>query len=239
MHTELTSLPTRMLTPRERLDRHLLDWLGHWPPQSALDIVVSPAVDRPGWDGATWPGRGMVSPDGIVVALSPVLGIDPAAVDRDRLQGIVTGGSTWIEVGDILGRSGLGVGRPTFRWCEQVPDLPEIGEWVPNDDPRVPSWLRPFNGEVLIAWDRHGAYAAGVGRKQHNAFGHELSVGTEPAFRGRGMASKLVAQAARRVLAEGAVPLYLHGRENRGSARVAELTGFHDRGWHLLHFRIG
>ena len=40
-----------------------------------------------------------------------------------------------------------------------------------------------------------------------------------------------VAQAARRVLDEGAVPTYLHERDNHASARVAEAAGFPDRGW--------
>lgn len=48
---------------------------------------------------------------------------------------------------------------------------------------------------------------------------------------GGGLARRLVAQAARRVLAEGAVPTYLHSRQNTASARVAEAAGFPDRGW--------
>jgi hypothetical protein len=36
------------------------------------------------------------------------------------------------------------------------------------------------------------------------------------------------------VLAEGAVPLYLHDRENLASARLAEAAGFPDRGWNVL-----
>ncbi|PWU56502.1 GNAT family N-acetyltransferase, partial [Micromonospora globispora] len=48
---------------------------------------------------------------------------------------------------------------------------------------------------------------------------------------GRGLARRLVAQAARRVLDEGAVPTYLHAFDNPASARVAEAAGFPDRGW--------
>jgi hypothetical protein len=29
--------------------------------------------------------------------------------------------------------------------------LPPVGEWVERDDPRLPPWLRPFNGGVLAA----------------------------------------------------------------------------------------
>jgi hypothetical protein len=44
----------------------------------------------------------------------------------------------------------------------------------------------------------------------------------------------LVAQAARRVLADGALPLYLHEAANAASARVADAAGFPDRGWRLI-----
>lgn len=57
---------------------------------------------------------------------------------------------------------------------------------------------------------------------------------TAEAVRGRGLARRLVAQAARRVLDEGAVATYLHARGNVGSARVAEAAGFADRGWSVL-----
>ncbi|MFD0747996.1 GNAT family N-acetyltransferase [Phytohabitans flavus] len=85
---------------------------------------------------------------------------------------------------------------------------------------------------MLIARDPDtGEYLAGVGIKRHDAHGNELSVGTEAAARGRGLARRLVAQAARRVLDEGAVPTYLHALDNNASAKVAEAAGFPDRGW--------
>jgi predicted GNAT family acetyltransferase len=92
--------------------------------------------------------------------------------------------------------------------------------------------LRPFGGEVLVVLDPDdGGYLAGVGIKRHDGYGHELSVGTAPQARGQGLARKLVAQAARRVLDEGAVPTYLHALDNEASARVAEAAGFPDQGW--------
>lgn len=84
---------------------------------------------------------------------------------------------------------------------------------------------------VLVVRDQRGRYLAGVGIKRHDRHGHELAVGTVPAARGRGLARRLVAQAARRVLDDGAVPTYLHDRSNAASARVAEAAGFPDRGW--------
>ena len=72
---------------------------------------------------------------------------------------------------------------------------------------------------------------AGVGIKVHDPHGQELSVVTDEAARGLGYARRLVATAARRVLADGSVPTYLHAPDNTASARVAEAVGFADRGW--------
>jgi GNAT superfamily N-acetyltransferase len=106
---------------------------------------------------------------------------------------------------------------------------------VPVDDARVPDWLLPFGGEVLMAFDpESGAYIAGVGIKVHDEFGHELAVVTEDAAQGRGLARRLVAQAGRRVIEGGAVPTYLHADANVRSAKVAVAAGFPDVGWRIL-----
>jgi predicted GNAT family acetyltransferase len=91
--------------------------------------------------------------------------------------------------------------------------------------------LAPFNGPRLVAFDDDGRPIAGVGIKVHDRFGRELAVVTDEGARGRGLARRLVATAARRVLADGAVPTYLHAPDNAASARVAEAVGFADRGW--------
>lgn len=122
-----------------------------------------------------------------------------------------------------------------FRWSTAPPDLPEAGEWLPADAPAVPEWLRPFGFDVLVAADPDtGEHLAGVGIKRHDRHGWELAVVTAEAARGRGLARRLVAQAARRVLDECAVPTYLHAPDNHGSAKVAEAAGFPDRGWTVL-----
>lgn len=214
----------------ELLAAHLAAWLGRWPPHSAVDVVASPRRNQPGWDGRIYPLVGVARPDDVLLSVPPqrahavrqVLGpLDDVAVQR--------------AVVEALGANGQVLGRGVFRWSTAVagPDvLSDAGEWVDSADLRVPRWLRPFNyGPVLIAWDAFGRYAAGVGIKQHDAVGHELAVVTDPRFRGRGLAQRLVAQAARRVLAEGALPTYLHGPGNVPSARVADAVGFADRGW--------
>ena len=121
-----------------------------------------------------------------------------------------------------------------FRWSVEPAVLEDAGTWVPVSDRRVPAWLLPFGGEVLMAFDQAGAYIAGVGIKRHDDLGRELAVVTEEAARGQGLARRLVAQAARRVLDEGGIPTYLHADANVRSAKVADAAGFPDRGWRIL-----
>jgi GNAT superfamily N-acetyltransferase len=215
------------VTPRERLARHLTEWLGRWPGEAPVDVVGSPRREQPGWDGRIFPVVGVHSPE------SGVLSVPPSAAETVRLaakQG------TWEELlprlPHLLGREDRFVYSGVFRFCEQPAALPDAGTWISAGHPTVPEWLRPFGHEVLIAWDPDtGAYLAGVGIKHHDAYGRELAVGTEEAARGQGLARRLVAQAARRVIDEGAVPTYQHDPANLASARVAEASGFPDRGW--------
>ena len=77
--------------------------------------------------------------------------------------------------------------RGVCRWAVDVPPasvLPDAGEWLPAADPRVPDWLKPFGGDVLVVLD-DDVYVAGVGLKHHDQHGEEISVGTEEAARGR------------------------------------------------------
>ncbi len=217
-----------------RLEAHLRHWLGGWPPAGDLELIVWPGRDEPGWDGGLWPGLGVESPAGSVLSLAPAVVPDPAALDPERVLAALRSPEADTAVPAALGRPDLTLTRAAFRWSASPAALPRLGEWVTRDDPRLPPWLRPFNGGALVAWDERGRVAAGVGIKRHNADGHELAVGTEPAHRGRGLARALVAQAARRVLAEGAVPLYLHETANAASARVAATAGFPDCGWHVI-----
>jgi GNAT superfamily N-acetyltransferase len=221
-------------------------WLGRWPATSPVDVVGAVARERPGWDGRVFPVIGVRSPDSGVLSVPPAAATTVrSALARTAGDGTVDGESLWSSV---LGRLPVLLGAPDrrvysgiFRWCEHPVDLPDAGAWIDAADPSVPEWLKPFGaaeqrrlggGEVLIAHDPDsGAYLAGVGIKRHDAYGREIAVGTEPAARGRGLARALVAQAARRILDEGAVPTYQHDPENNASARVAEAAGFPDRGW--------
>lgn len=217
---------------QDRLTEHLRTWLGAWPAHERLLVVGSPRREEPGWDGAVHPvvgvstgERGVLSvPVDVVARVSALLADGSGPAVRARVPGAAGyPGRPWVEA--------------VFRWTRRPADLPDAGTWRRADHPSVPEWLRPFGGEALVAVDAEtGEHLAGVGVKRHDAHGHELAVVTEPAAQGRGLARRLVAQAARRVLDEGAVPTYLHARDNGGSARVADAAGFPDRGWTVLGF---
>lgn len=203
---------------------HLRTWLGRWPGDGhGLTVVGSDARVRPGWDGTPHPLIG------VSAAGSGVLSVPPASVAAVTAL-LARGGDPRDipAVADLAGRWFSGV----FRWTTAPAALPDAGSWVQATDPSVPPWMRPFGAEVLVVLDPDsGEHLAGVGIKRHDRYGHELAVVTAPAARGRGLAKRLVAQAARRVLDEGAVPTYLHARDNEGSARVAQAAGFADLGW--------
>jgi GNAT superfamily N-acetyltransferase len=213
-----------------RLERHLAAWLGAWPPAGAgkLTIVGSPKRVAPAWDGKIYPVAGVETPEGTVLSVPPDL-VDAVAAAGDDLAAIGP------SLPAIVGRPDARFGRGVFRWChELLDDRDPDGVWLPPHDDRVPPWLAVFNGDVLVHLDEDGRYGAGVGRKRHDDFGQELSVATEERLQGRGLARRLVAQAARRVADEGAVATYLHHPSNLASAHVAEAAGFPDTGWWII-----
>lgn len=213
-----------------RLVEHLRSWVGAWPPEQRLQVVANPRRALPGWDGEVSPVAGVVTAAG-----DAVVGVTPRIADAAaELAGRGDLDALLAAMPSLLGRRGI-AGRGVFRWTAAPTDLPDVGVWIPSDDPRVPAWLRPFGGDVLVVLD-DDRYVAGVGIKKHDPFGNEISVGTEEAARGRGLARRLVAQAARRILADGAIPTYLHAPDNIASAKAADAAGFPDLGWKVVGF---
>jgi GNAT superfamily N-acetyltransferase len=225
------------------LTRFLQVWLGAWPPPAAgITVVGHPARDKPRWDGAEQLVLGVTDAAGRGVLSVPPAHRDEVAALIDRVGPD--------DFGALLPRL---LGRPeqtcftgVFRWAPAPalhaeadsraglpPVLPDVGEWEPSDGPGIPDWLRPFPGEVLVVRDADGAYLAGVGLKPHDVSGIEISVGTEERARGQGLARRLVARAARRIIEGGAVAIYLHDPANTASARVADAAGFPDHGWRI------
>ena len=96
-------------------------------------------------------------------------GVRPAPRDapvRDILE----------ELPRLLGRPELEAYQAIFRWSTTPADLPDVGTWLPVDDPVIPEWLRPFGGSALVVLD-DGVYVAGVGLKRHDEAGWEIAVG--------------------------------------------------------------
>jgi GNAT superfamily N-acetyltransferase len=211
-----------------RLTRHLERWLGAWPPPPSGFAVAESAARN---EHRPWSTELLImrSPLGTVVSVPPGFRREVEALGHDP------GDPTYRRrLVRALGRPRAGIGTLVFRWSVDPARLEPLGEWVDPKDDRIPEWLRPFDGDVLVDWDEAGGYAAGVGRKRHDDAGQELAVGTDPSMRGRGLARRLVATAADRVIEEGAVPTYLHTLDNIASARVADGAGFPDLGWRLL-----
>ncbi|NJC14316.1 GNAT superfamily N-acetyltransferase [Micromonospora profundi] len=208
-----------------RLHLHLASWLGQWPAAPGLHVVASHRRTRPAWDGRLRPALA------VDTGHSAVLSVAPERVAAIRALLARAPDRLLASLPDAVGLPGWSLHDGPFRWSLNPAPLPDVGEWTESTAPGLPPWLRLFDRPVLVVRDADGAYLAGAGIKRHDAYGQELAVGTVPAARGRGLARRLVAQAARRVLDEGAVPTYLHEKDNHASARVAEAAGFPDRGW--------
>lgn len=223
---------------RKRLDAHFLRWLGAIPQPGQPRLIVTAVRDESGWDGKVRPIQGVTGPAGTVLAVSPSVAARFTDVDLEMLFRDAARPDAHARLQARLGVP-VSFGMPTFRWAEKPATGPEIGEWVEVDDPRIPDWLRLFNGGVLAAFDDQGSYLAGVGLKRHNDIAREISVGTDPQHRGQGHASQLVAQAARRIVTEGSVAIYQHSGGNDASGRVADNAGIPDRGWRMLEIHPG
>ena len=212
----------------EVLARHLRSWVGAWPAEQPALIVANPRMDQPVWDGSMREVVGIADDEGrVVIGVAPALESLANSAPFADLDALIRDLPARLERPEQRMFSGV------MRWTVTPTSLPDAGIWLSIDDPRVPPWLHPFGGDVLVALE-DDRYTAGVGIKKHDAWGQELAVATAEAARGRGLARRLVAQAARRVIDEGAVATYLHAPDNVGSARVADAAGFPDRGWKIL-----
>lgn len=217
-----------------RLTAHLREYLGNWPPAAPVEVAGHQGRLGPAWDGASVIGVVVVSPTGSVVSVPPdraapaaLLATAPALLTEEFR----------LALADVL-QVAPGKVSPwlPLRWTVEPAGLADAGEWVDSTRSGLPEWLRAFSGRVLVTFEAEtGAYLAGVAAKPHTRFGRELAVGTEEAARGRGLGRRLVAQAARAILAEGAVPLYVHHPDNVASARVADAAGLPDAGWRILY----
>lgn len=217
-----------------RLNAFLTSRLGTWPPHRGIELRHCDLRDEPRWDGRVQPFLGVESPVGTVLTFSRHVFPWGTSLDPREVEDELGHSDAYVTIPNLFGQPEMHFGRAVFRYLGEFVDHSEEGEPVEPDDPRLPAWLRPFNGGVFARWADDGTYAAGIGLKKHNDLGYEISVGTDPAHRDKGLAQRLVAQSARYIWDLGAIPIYLHGATNAASARVAEKSGFPDRGWHLI-----
>lgn len=213
----------------------LLGQLGVWLRPRTLRIAPSARRMLPDWDGNMRPVVGVTT--GRTLGRAAVFSIPPlhAAAVRDGIDRL----GPAPDVSAVAALLPAAVGRPqvrlestVLRWATTTTTvLPEIGFWRSAHDLDLPEWLRRFSGQVLVASDNRGRFQGGVGIKRLNGGGREIAVGTAPAFRGRGIATALVAQAVRRIVSRGGVALYRHDPDNLVSARTAAAAGLPDRGW--------
>ncbi|MEM9748091.1 MAG: GNAT family N-acetyltransferase [Actinomycetota bacterium] len=215
----------------ERLRAHLASWVGAWPPPGpGVHVVGHTARLEPTWDGSISPLIGVGTPDAAVLSVRP----DRAAIVSEIVADGLDQPGLGDRLSDALGIGPASFGAGVFRTSGDIdPTIESLGEWSDDQRPDFPDWLAPFNGPRLVARDDDGTVIAGVGIKAHDDIGYELSVVTEEAARGKGYARRLVATAARRVLDEGRVPVYLHDERNVASAHVADAVGFRDEGWRV------
>lgn len=211
------------------LARHLDAYLGAWPPSGDVQVVTTGRRLEPAWDGSLVLAVVVASPDGTVISVPPTAMGEALAFAEHTDDP---------DFGDDLAAA---VGAPrraspwlVLRWTDRPAQLSPAGHWVEPTHPALPEWLRPFPGLVLATFDGEGGFLAGLGIKPHTPWGQELAVGTDERARGRGLARRLVAQAARTVLDQGAAPLYVHHPANTASARAADGAGFPDVGWRML-----
>jgi RimJ/RimL family protein N-acetyltransferase len=215
----------------ERLHAHLVAYLGGWSPEGGggMQVVGWPGRLEPGWDGSRALAVVVRSAVGTVLSVAP-----DAVAAATRLSDRLESDSFPADLAVAVGAPGRFSPWLVLRWSTTPAAIPPLGSWIDADHPSLPEWLHAFPGRVLAAFDDDGRYLAGVGLKPHSRWGQELAVGTDEAARGRGLGRRVVAEAARAVLADGAVPLYVHHPDNVASAHVADAAGFPDLGWRML-----
>lgn len=215
----------------ERLTHHLSSWLGTWPPTSELVVVTSDQRSSPGWEGSVLPMAGMRAPEGIVISVAPE--ILETSIESARTEGL-----KGLErvLAAHMPFTAPRLHSCSFRWCENVVDAPEAGDWISPLDSDSPAWLRPYQ-EALVVNTSSGC-AGAIGIKHHDAFGHELAIRISPRVAAHhnlaGLGRRMGARAVRKVLADGAVPTVILNHDNVRSAAICRSVGFQNKGWDFL-----
>jgi RimJ/RimL family protein N-acetyltransferase len=198
--------------------------------EPGIHVIVTERRARPGWGGYITPIYAISTPLGGVVSCRADL---VGAVRRDvslppsgrplgdrefsRLRAISQRAVPYAYclTGDILY-----VDRTSFK------PVAGTAQQLARSDPRGAELRRRFDGEIFVVSGLRGEIAAWSAVKLKSDEVWEIAVVTEAAYRGRGLAKRVVAASTAYILDHGRVPLYVHVRANVASARVCRALGY-------------
>ncbi|MEZ4863544.1 MAG: GNAT family N-acetyltransferase [Caldilineaceae bacterium] len=213
-----------------------------------LHVVVTPRRDQPEWANWVHPVWFFKLEETVVCSVSPVYATKAKAVlaavklasllDTDLLtvmQQITAQQSTRGQ--STTEQSATAVHPAEMEWvqCEllyypyasppQLSSQHVVENLQPTDD-NVRGLLRLFDGGVYGIRAEDGTIAA-HGCIKDKGLVHEIAVGTEVAYRQRGMGKAVVAAAVAQILERGKVPVYWpDSLQNLASYRLAYALGF-------------
>ncbi len=113
-------------------------------------------------------------------------------------------------------------------WCTWETFRPRHNgvEQLARDDPSGADLRLQFDGEIFVIRGRFGEIASWAAIKLRSDDVWEIAVVTEPGYRGRGYAKRVVSAATEFILRNGRIPIYIHDRTNIPSARVCRAVGY-------------
>jgi len=216
-----------------RLDRfhaQLLDVPADLLQLPGLHLVSSERRARPGWGGYISPIYAVATPRGGVVSvrgdLLELARRELGEPDRDRPLGerefarLRALSQRAVPYAHCLTGDILSLERDDFRPAS--PGAEPLG----RTDRRGADLRKRFDGEVFVVFGTHQEIAAWSAIKLKSSDVWEIAVVTEPAYRGHGLAKRVVSAATEYILDHGRVPLYIHDHANRASARVSRALGY-------------
>jgi len=204
------------------------------PPESfrvpGVHVVASERRARPSWGGYITPIYALSTPSGGVVSVRA----DLLPAVRRELAGAAPGRPLGErEFSKLRAISQRAVpyafsltGDVLFTDPAHFRPTPLGAEQLARTDVRGAELRRRFDGEIFVVNGAHGEIAAWAAIKLKSDQVWELAVVTEPAYRGRGLAKRVVSAATAYILDHGRVPLYIHDRTNHASARVCRALGY-------------
>lgn len=200
--------------------------------EPGLHIVVTPLRLRPGWGGTVMPVLAMTFEG----SESTIVSVPPNLVDqvKDVLRGYPAGrplrpddleslrplAERYWPYSYILNGDALYCARGMLR------PFPGAAEHLSRRDPAGTFLRFQFDGEIFVIRGRFGEIASWAAIKLKSDDVWEIAVTTEPAYRGRGYAKRVVSAATEYILSQGRIALYIHDRANIPSARVCRALGY-------------